>query len=79
MYKRQVLDEGIRTGPTATMLTYFCEYCRMLAPASLGRVAYAAANWIVWPLRYLDLWLNRKPNAHVLANSIYILAEKKQA
>ena len=74
-----VVDEGIRTGPTATMLSFFCEYCRIVAPASFGRVAYAAANWIVWPLRYLDLWLNHKPNAHVLANSIYILAEKDPA
>ena len=61
------------------MLMYFCEYCRMLAPAVLGKVAYAAANWLVWPLRYLDLWLNRKPSAHMLANSIYVLARKRDA
>jgi SAM-dependent methyltransferase len=72
-----VLDEGIRTGPTATLLSAVCEYCRIVAPASLGRVAYAAANWLLWPLRYLDLWLNRKPNASILANAIYILVEKK--
>lgn len=75
----RVVELGIRTGPTATMLSYFCEYCRILAPARLGKLAYAAANWIVWPLRYLDRWLNRKPNAHILANSIYILAQKKQS
>jgi len=72
-----VLGEGIRTGPTATMLSYFCEYCRILAPAKLGKIAYAAASWLVWPLRYLDLWLMRKPNAHILANSLYILAAKR--
>jgi SAM-dependent methyltransferase len=73
-----VVDSGIRTGPTATMLAYFCEYCRILAPASLGKITYAAANWVVWPLRYLDLWLNRKPKAHILANAFYVLAEKKR-
>jgi SAM-dependent methyltransferase len=72
-----VVDCGVRTGPTATMLVFFCEYCRLLVPASMGRIAYAVANWIVWPLRYLDLWLNRRPNAHVLANHLYILSEKK--
>lgn len=72
-----VLDAGVRTGPTATMLSFVCEYCRILAPVSLGRVAHAAANWLLWPLRYLDRWLNRKPNAHILANAIYILVEKK--
>ena len=61
------------------MLAYFCEYCRILAPRALGKVAYAAANWMVWPLRYLDVWLNRKPNAHILANAIYVLAKKSAA
>ncbi len=74
-----VLDEGIHTGPTATLLSFVCEYCRILAPASLGKVAYAVANWLLWPLRYVDLWLNRKPNAHILANAIYILVEKKRS
>lgn len=75
--KCEVLQAGVRTGPTATMLVYFCEYCRILAPKSLGKVAYAAANWMVWPLRYLDVWLNRKPAAHIMANAIYVLARKK--
>jgi SAM-dependent methyltransferase len=75
----EIVAEGIRTGPTATILSYICEYCRILAPAQLGKAAYAVAGWIVWPLRYLDLWLNRKPNAHVLANAIYILARKSEA
>ena len=73
----EVIDSGIRTGPTATMLGYFCEYCRILAPKSLGKVAYAAANWVVWPLRYLDRWLNRRPDAHIMANCLYILARKR--
>jgi SAM-dependent methyltransferase len=74
-----VVDSGVRTGPTATMLAYFCEYCRIAAPGSLSKVAYAVANWMVWPLRYLDLWLNRKPTAHILANAIYVLARKREA
>jgi ubiquinone/menaquinone biosynthesis C-methylase UbiE len=72
----EVLKEGIRTGPTVTILAYFCEYCRIVAPATMGKIAYAAANWLVWPLRYLDLWLNRKPNARILANTLCILVEK---
>jgi len=74
-----VVESGVRTGPTATMLAYFCEYCRMLVPMKLGKVAYMAANWIVWPFRYLDVWLNRNPNAHILANAIYVLARKRAA
>jgi hypothetical protein len=72
-----VLDEGIRTGPTATMLSFVCEYCRILSHSKFGEVAYTAANWLLRPLRYLDRWRNRKPNAHILANAIYILVERK--
>jgi SAM-dependent methyltransferase len=72
-----VLSVGIRTGPTATLLQFFCEYVRLLAPEGLGKVAYALTNWIVWPLRYLDLWLNRKPDAHILGNCFYLLVAKK--
>lgn len=72
----EIVADGVRTGPTATLLAYVCEYCRILVPARLGKVAYAVAGWVLWPLRYLDVWLNRKPDAHVLANRIYILGRK---
>jgi SAM-dependent methyltransferase len=74
----EVVEEGIRTGPTATLLSFFCEYCRIVAPKSLGKVAYAAANWVVWPLRYFDVWLNRKKESHLIANSLYVLGRKSQ-
>jgi hypothetical protein len=31
-----VPDEGIRTGPTATMLSFVCEYCRILSHSKFG-------------------------------------------
>jgi hypothetical protein len=74
----EVLDAGVRTGPTATILTFVLEYVKICAPRPLRRPAYAAAGWVLWPLRYLDLWLNRRPDAHVLANSIYALARKRR-
>ncbi len=69
----QLIDMGVRSGPTATLLTMICEYAKLIG----GRAAYALAGWVLWPLRYLDLWLNRRPNAHVLANSLYVLVKKK--
>jgi SAM-dependent methyltransferase len=74
----EVLDAGVRTGPTATMLTFALEYVKLCAPRPLRRPAYAAAGWVLFPLRYLDVWLNRRPDAHVLANSIYALARKRR-
>jgi SAM-dependent methyltransferase len=69
----EVIDVGMRTGPTATLLAMICEYAKLLG----GRVGYAVAAWILWPLRYLDVWLNRKANAYVLGNHLYALIRKK--
>ncbi|HKD85107.1 MAG TPA: methyltransferase domain-containing protein [Terriglobales bacterium] len=69
----EVIDAGIRTGPTATLLAMMCEYAKLVG----GKVGYALAAWILWPLRYLDVWLNRKANAYVLGNHLYALVQKK--
>lgn len=69
----EVIDIGVRTGPTATLLATLCEYAKILG----GKTAWAAAAWILWPLRYVDVWLNRKPQAHRMANHLYALLRKK--
>jgi ubiquinone/menaquinone biosynthesis C-methylase UbiE len=71
-----VVDEGTLTGPTATLLTFTLEYVRLWFPARLAPYAYAIAGWILWPLRYLDLILNRSPRASTLANTIWVHARK---
>lgn len=71
----EIVQIGVRTGPTATLLTTICEYSKLLG----GRLAYAAVGWMLWPLRYLDLWMNRKATAHILANSLYVLVQKKHS
>ena len=72
----EMLDVGVRAGPTATLLSFLLEYLKLPFNGVFGKAAYAAAGWIVWPLRYLDVWLNKRPNAHVLAHAIYLLARK---
>lgn len=69
------VEFGVRTGPTAALLTFFLDYVKLLTPA-FPRGAYAAVGWIVWPLRYLDRILLKRPESHVLANSIYALVRK---
>ena len=54
---------GVRTGPTATLLTFALDYVKVVSPRALARPAYALVGWIVWPLRYLDLWLYRRRRA----------------
>jgi SAM-dependent methyltransferase len=73
----EVIDAGIRTGPTATLLSMFLEYVKLLSPRPLKKAAYVFWGWLVWPLRYLDFWLNRSPDARLLANHVYALARKR--
>lgn len=73
-----IVDIGVRTGPTATLLTVVLEYMKLLAPKPLRKTVYAIAGWLLWPLRYLDKVLLQREDAHVLANSIYVLARRGQ-
>jgi len=78
------VDIGIRTGPTTTMLTFATYYLKLLFPVhhenralrSVNRLVVGAAGWAMAPLKYLDFWMNRLPNAHVLANHFFIVACK---
>jgi SAM-dependent methyltransferase len=71
-----VLDAGMRTGPTATLLAVFLEYVKVVSPRALRKPLYALFGWLLWPLRYVDLRLNNKPEAVILASHIYALAQK---
>lgn len=72
---------GIRTGPTTTMLTFLTYYLKLIFPVHppthyFNRLLVGAACWAMYPLKYLDVWLNRLPQAHVLANHLYVSARK---
>jgi SAM-dependent methyltransferase len=75
----QIIDAGIRAGPTATILSFALEYVKLISPKPLKKMAYAFCGWLVWPFRYVDVWLNKKPDACILANHFYVLARKPQS
>jgi SAM-dependent methyltransferase/uncharacterized protein YbaR (Trm112 family) len=70
----------VLTGPTSAMLVMFREYLRILMPGGNGRAARMALNgisgWITFPLKYLDHWLNRKPDAANLAAAFFFLGRR---
>jgi SAM-dependent methyltransferase len=78
------VEIGIRTGPTVTMLTFLIYYMKIFLPVHGGVPARRAFNrlvcggvgWAIWPLKYLDVWLNALPGAHVLANHFYVVARR---
>ena len=74
----ELVAEGWRTGPTATLLVFFLEYVKLLLPWRLWRVAaHGVLGWLLFPLRYLDLLLLRSENARIIGNHCYLWWRKK--
>jgi SAM-dependent methyltransferase len=73
----EVVAEGWRTGPTATLLVFVLEYSKLLAPWRAWRaVAHVLLGWLLFPLRYLDLWLLRTARAGRIGNHCYLWLRK---
>jgi len=71
--------EGWRTGPTATLLIFVIEYWKLLLPWKLWRAGvHGVLGWLLFPLRYVDLWLLRSGGAHRLGNHCYLWLRKPQ-
>jgi hypothetical protein len=70
----------VLTGPTSAMLVLFREYLRLVVPGGNSRVLRPVLNgisgWLTFPLKYMDVWLNRKPEAANLAAAFYYLGRK---
>ncbi len=73
----EVVAEGWRTGPTATLLVFVIEYVKLLLPWRAWRVvSHGVVGWLLFPLRYLDLWLFRSPNVKRMGNHCYLWLRK---
>jgi len=72
-----VVATGWRTGPTATLLLFFLEYVKLWIPWRAGRIlAHGVLGWLLFPARYLDLILLRRPEAGRLGNHCYLWVQK---
>lgn len=73
----EVVAEGWRTGPTATLLVFLLEYAKLLLPWHWWRVlAHGVLGWLLFPLRYLDLLLLRSPYASRMGNHYFLWLRK---
>jgi SAM-dependent methyltransferase len=70
------VKEGWRTGPTATLLVFLLEYAKLWSPRPLRPVVHGVLGWLLFPLRYLDLVLLRRPSARQLGNHCYVWFRK---
>jgi SAM-dependent methyltransferase len=73
----EVVAEGWRTGPTATLLVFLLEYVKVWLPWRAARViAHGVLGWLLFPLRYLDLILLRSRRAGQIGNHCYVWLRK---
>jgi SAM-dependent methyltransferase len=73
----EIVAQGWRTGPTATLLVFVIEYAKLLLPWRAWRVlAHGVLGWLLFPLRYLDLLLLGAPMAGRIGNHCYLWLRK---
>ena len=73
----EVVAEGWRTGPTATLLVVGIEYVKGLLPWRWWRGGvHFALGWLLFPLRYLDLPLLRTGARRPHRQSLLPVAEE---
>ncbi len=71
------IESGVCAGPSAAFGRIFREYIASFSDnIYVHQILKVLAGWIIFPLRYLDLWLNRKKYAHVLAMGFYFIGQK---
>lgn len=73
----EVVAEGWRTGPTATVLVMVIEYVKELLPFRVWRgAAHVVLGWLLFPFRYLDLWLLGRGGEQRIGNHCYLWLRK---
>jgi len=73
----EVVAEGWRTGPTATLLLFLIEYAKLwFAWRPLRLAVHGVLGWLLFPFRYLDWFLFRSPRAGRMGNHYYLWLRK---
>lgn len=74
----EVVAEGWRTGPTATMLVFVLEYVKLWFPWRPWRIfAHEVVGWFLFPMRYLDLLFFRTRRVGIIGNHCYLWLRKR--
>jgi len=71
------IESGVCGGPSATFGRIFREYLASFSDnLYVHQILKILAGWLIFPLRYLDLYLNEKKYAHIIAMGIYYIGQK---
>jgi SAM-dependent methyltransferase len=75
----EVIGDGWRTGPTATILVFFLEYAKSWLPWRPARmIVHGVLGWLLFPLRYLDLILYRSHRVGQIGNHFFLWFRKRR-
>jgi len=76
----EIVAEGWRTGPTATMLVFTLEFVKLWFPWRLWRATvHGVLGWLLFPLRYLDVLFVNGSRAKRIGNHCYLWLRKPGA
>lgn len=73
------IESGVCAGPSAALGRIFREYIASFSDnIYIHQILKILAGWFIFPIRYLDLCLNKKKYAHVLAMGLYYIGQKAE-
>jgi SAM-dependent methyltransferase len=79
----ETVASGAHIGPTVTLLNAFARWCalwldgRSRPAKALSFACFAGLSTVLWPCKFLDAVLIRRPAAHTLALGVYYTGRRR--
>jgi SAM-dependent methyltransferase len=76
----QKVNSGVCVGPSSTLAWILREYLSLLV--GRGKIRSVAAQlfgWLTFWVKYLDVWLARHPQAHIIASGLFYEGRKRDS
>jgi len=73
------VEIGMTCGAASAVVQSVNVFCNLLLPArpAIVRKAFNGLyRWLLFPVKYLDIPLNRRPESHILAGGFYVFGRK---
>jgi hypothetical protein len=73
------MESGVHIGPASSITWLLRELVARLVSCGSEKIyrrASSLVGWVVFPLKYFDLLLERLPHMHTVASSCYYIGRK---